>query len=37
VEATPALLVEMELDAGAILDGGGIAIVFDGVHGLILR
>jgi len=34
VEATPALLVEMKLDAGAILDAGGIAVVFDGVHGV---
>ena len=35
VEAAPALLVEMELDTGAILDGGGIAVVFGGVHGVI--
>ena len=35
MEATPALLVEMELDTGTILDGGGIAIVFRGVHGVI--
>ena len=35
LEAVAALLVEMELDAGAILDGGGIAVVFGGVHGVI--
>jgi hypothetical protein len=35
VETVAALLVEMELDTGAILDGGGIAVVFDGVHRVI--
>jgi hypothetical protein len=35
VEATSALLVEMELDASAILVGSGIAVVFGGVHGVI--
>jgi hypothetical protein len=35
MEATPALLVEMELDASAILDGGGVAVVFGGVHRVI--
>jgi hypothetical protein len=35
VKATSALLVEMELDTGAILDGCGVAVVFDGVHGVI--
>jgi hypothetical protein len=35
VKAVAVLLIEMELDTGAILDGGSIAVVFDGVHGVI--
>jgi hypothetical protein len=29
------LVVEMELDAGTKLNGGGIAVVFGGVHRVI--
>jgi hypothetical protein len=35
MEAMSALLVGIELDTGAILDGSGIAVVFGGVHGVI--
>lgn len=35
MEAMSVLLAEMELDRGAILDGGGIAVVFGGVHRVI--
>jgi hypothetical protein len=35
VKSVAVFLVEMKLDTGAILAGTGIAVVFDGVHGVI--